>query len=622
MLTKRAAESRSELRILTCGSVDDGKSTLVGRLINDSVGIHEDQLAVLQAESRRFGTVAEDERKGIDFALLLDGLEAEREQGITIDVAWRFFATPRRSFIVADTPGHRQYTRNMVTGASNVELAVLLVDAKKGLAEQTRRHATIVSLLGIRHVVLAVNKMDLVNFSEERFQEIEASFLAFSAHLKFQEVIAIPLSARFGDNVVTSSPRMPWFKNVPLLAFLENVEVRPSADREPMRFLVQLVNRPNASFRGLAGMIVSGSISVGDAVVVAGSGQTTQIERIVTFDGDLPEAGAGRSVTLTFSDETDVSRGDVLADPKRRPTVTRRLEAELVWMSDRPCLAGQAFLMKIGTATVPVVLSEVVDTLLVESFERVPASSLSLNATGRVHLEAAQTIAFDPYSDSRETGGFILIDRVSLATVAAGMVVRGLDRATNVYRQATSISSAMRAAAIGQRPLVVWLTGLPSSGKSTLANMLEARLVGLGYRTMLLDGDNLRFGLNVDLGFDTAARSENVRRVGEVAKLMMEAGLIVIVALVSPFRADRLRVAEILPPGRFFEVFVDASLEVCQRRDVKGLYARAARGEVPNMTGQGQPYEVPYGADLILKTDTLGTEETGQILLEAVLHRM
>jgi bifunctional enzyme CysN/CysC len=610
--------TRSELRFLACGSVDDGKSTLIGRLINDASGLPEDQIASLRDDSRRFGTT-EDE---FDFALLLDGLEAEREQGITIDVAYRFFSTARRAFVVADTPGHQQYTRNMATGASNAELAILLVDARKGLVEQTRRHAAIVSLLGIRHVVLAVNKIDLVDFSEARFREIEAAFTAFAEPLAFHSVVSIPLSARLGDNVAQRSDRTPWFAGPALLGHLETVETDLDAAEAPFRFPVQWVNRPDGEFRGYTGTVASGRVAVGDRIVVAGSGRTTAVARIVSFDGDLPAVSAGRSVTLTLADEVDVIRGDVLADPKRRPGVTRRFAADLVWMDDIPAAPGKRFLLKIGTATVPATVSRIADTLDVDSLRRVPASGLSLNAIGRVEIEAAQPTAFDPYSENRQTGAFILIDRSTLRTAAAGMVVDSLETARDVHRHAETVTPALRAELKAQQPLVVWLTGLPGSGKSTIANIVERKLVGLGRQTMLLDGDNLRQGLNADLGFDEAGRSENVRRVGEVAKLMADAGLITVVALVSPFQADRTRAAGLMPEGRFLEIFVEAPVELCRQRDPKGLYEKADRGKVANLTGRDQRYEPPSDPALVLNTAELSAEAAADRVVDLVLQRM
>ena len=605
---------RGELRFLACGSVDDGKSTLIGRLINDTAGLLDDQARSLREESRRFGTNGGD----VDFALLLDGLEAEREQGITIDVAYRFFSTARRAFVVADTPGHDQYTRNMATGASNAELAVLLVDARKGLVEQTRRHAAIVALLGIRHVVLAVNKIDLADFSEACFRETEGAFAAFAARLGFTSVMAIPLSARGGDNVARPSDRMAWYAGPSLLEHLETVETGCAGVAAPLRFPVQWVNRPNGDFRGFAGTVASGGVSVGDQVVVAASGRITEVARIVTFDGDLRSADAGRSVTLTLKDEIDVGRGDVLADPRNRPTMARRFAADLVWMDDTPAVADGRYLLKIGTATVPAMLQRIVDELEVGSLRRVPARRLALNAIGRVEIETMTALAFDPYVDNRAMGGFILIDGASLRTVAAGMAIESLDRATNVHQQPADVTPALRERAKAQRAMVVWLTGLPGSGKSTIANHVERKLAALGRQTMLLDGDNLRMGLNADLGFDTAARSENVRRVGEVAKLMVDAGLIVIVALVSPFRADRKRAAALLPAGRFLEIFVDTPPDVCRARDPKGIYAKADSGKVAHFTGRDQVYEAPEAPALVLRTTELAPDEAA----DRVIARM
>ena len=608
---------RSELRFLACGSVDDGKSTLIGRLINDATGLLDDQIASLRNDSQRFGTTDDE----IDFALLLDGLEAEREQGITIDVAYRFFSTSRRAFVVADTPGHQQYTRNMATGASNAELAILLVDARKGLLEQTRRHAAIVALLGIRHVVLAVNKIDLVDFSQARFREIEIAFAAFAEPLAFHSIVAIPLSARLGDNIIRRSPRMPWYAGPPLLAHLETVETDLEATELPMRFPVQWVNRPNAEFRGFTGTVASGRVAVGDRIVVAGSGRTSAVARILSYDRDLAEAAAGRSVTITLADEIDVVRGDVLATPKERPTVARRFAADLVWMDETPLGPGRRFLLKIGTATVPAIMSRIVDTLDVESLRRTPSSGLSLNDIGRVEVETLQPVAYDAYVENRQTGAFILIDRTTLRTSAAGMVVEGLGSARDVHRHAETVTPALRAEAKGQLPLVVWFTGLPGSGKSTIANIVERKLVALGRQTMLLDGDNLRQGLNADLGFDAAGRSENVRRVGEVAKLMADAGLITLVALVSPFRADRLQAAALLPEGRFLEVFVDTPADICRQRDPKGLYEKADRGKVINLTGRDQPYEAPEDPALVLRTLELGAEEAADRIVGLVLEK-
>ncbi|QCI65016.1 sulfate adenylyltransferase subunit CysN [Phreatobacter stygius] len=610
---------RGALRFITCGSVDDGKSTLIGRLLHDSIGLLEDQIAGLKDDSRRFGTTGEE----LDLALLLDGLEAEREQGITIDVAYRFFSTARRAFVVADTPGHAQYTRNMATGASTAELAVLLVDARKGLLEQTRRHAAIVSLLGIRHVVLAVNKIDLVDFSQERFDAIVADFEVFAAPLNFRSVVAIPLSARFGDNVTTRSRQTPWYEGPSLIRHLEAVDTVDDVDQAAFRMAVQWVNRASIDFRGVAGTVASGRVSVGDSVLITSSGQTTRVKRIVTQDGDLGSAEAGRAITLTFTDEVDVSRGDLIAEPRQRPATARKLSADLVWMGETPGAAGDRYLLKIGSATVPATVTRLVDTLDVATLARRDGPlSFALNTIGRVEIEAASRVAFDPYADNRETGAFILIDRATHLTVAAGLVVDGLDRAREVHRHPVDVTATVRAALKSQFPLTVWLTGLPGSGKSTIANLVERRLAALGRHTTLLDGDNLRQGLNADLGFDAAARAENVRRVGEVAKLMTEAGLITLVALVSPFRADRDRVASLFPIGQFVEVFVDASPETCRARDPKGLYAKADAGRIVNFTGRDQAYEPPQTPALVLRSEELSAEEAAERVVDLILARI
>jgi bifunctional enzyme CysN/CysC len=605
-------QERSELRFITCGSVDDGKSTLIGRLLYEANSLFQDQIATLERDSRRFGTTGDE----IDFALLLDGLEAEREQGITIDVAYRFFSTARRAFIVADTPGHKQYTRNMATGASNADFAVLLVDARRGLLEQTRRHAAIVSLLGIRHVALAINKIDLVDYSQSVFDEIAATFRVFAGPLHITSVTPIPLSARFGDNVAARSPRTPWFTGPTLLELLENIDVEQNRSSQPFRLPVQWVNRPSQNFRGFAGTIASGEIKVGDTIIAATSGHSSQVARIVTFDGDLGRAAAGQAVTLTLQDELDIARGDVLATPKARPIVSRTLAADIVWMDEEPGVERSAYLLKAGTATVPAVISRIESALAVETLEREAAASLPLNGIGRIHVETTIPIAVDAYDDNRTTGSFILIDRTTHRTVAAGMIRGSLSPSQDIHAHAQDITPERRAFIKTQAPLVVWLTGLSGSGKSTIANLVERRLVAQGFHTMLLDGDNLRQGLNSDLGFDAISRTENVRRVGEVAKLLFDAGLIVIAALVSPFRADRARVAALLPEGRFLEVFVDAPLEVCRERDPKGLYAKAEAGRITHFTGRDQAYEPPLAPALVLNTG----RESAEIAAERVVR--
>ena len=610
-----AQERKSLLRFLTCGSVDDGKSTLIGRLLYDTKLVFEDHLLSLAKDSRKFGTTGED----IDLALLLDGLEAEREQGITIDVAYRFFTTERRKFIVADTPGHEQYTRNMATGASTSDLAVLLVDARVGLVTQTRRHAFIVSLLGIRHVVLAVNKIDLVDFSAEVFDRIRGEFESFAADMGFETIVAVPMSARYGDNVTRRSERTPWYAGPSLLEHLETVDVEERAVAEPFRMSVQWVNRPNLDFRGFSGTIASGRVKPGDHVVVAKSGKIGTVRRIVTFDGDLPEAEAGEAVTLVLEEEIDISRGDLLAAVAARPEVADRFAAHLVWMAEEPMLPGRSYLLKCGSRTVAASVTEIRHEIDVNSFERLATKDLRLNQVARLDVALAEPIAFDPYAQNRETGAFVLIDRYTNATVAAGMIEHGLRRATNVHRQAVDVTRDTRASLKAQKPTVLWFTGLSGSGKSTIANLVERKLVAEGRHTFLLDGDNVRHGLNKDLGFTDADRVENIRRVGEVAKLMTDAGLIVLVSFISPFRAEREMVRELVGEGEFVEVFVDTPLEECERRDVKGLYAKARAGKLPNFTGIDSPYEAPERPEIRLDTTVETAEEAAERVVRALI---
>jgi len=606
-----AQEKKSLLRFLTCGSVDDGKSTLIGRLLYDSKLLFEDHLSALIRDSKQHGTAGDD----IDFALLVDGLEAEREQGITIDVAYRFFATDQRKFIVADTPGHEQYTRNMATGASNSELAVLLIDARKGVLVQTRRHAYIVSLLGIRHVVLAVNKIDLVDFRKDVFDAIVADFAKFAEGLGFQSLAAIPISARFGDNVIAASARTPWYEGLPLLAHLETVDVDTALADRPFRLPVQWVNRPSQDFRGYCGTIVGGRVHVGDEVVVPKTGSVTTVSRIVTMDGDLEEASAGQAVTVTLTDEVDVSRGDVLSAVKDRAEVSDQFAAHLIWMSEEPMLPGRQYLLKLGTSLVPAQVTELKHRVDVNTLEHLAAKTLRLNEIGLVNVSLSQRIAFDPYASNRDMGGFILIDRFTNATVAAGMVDFALRRATNVHWQALDVNKPARAGLKHQKPVVLWFTGLSGSGKSTIANLVERSLHAQGRHTYILDGDNVRQGLNRDLGFTDADRVENIRRVAETAKLFVDAGLIVLVSFISPFRSERQMARELMDDGEFVEVFVDTPIEVCIARDPKGLYGKAKAGAIKNFTGIDSPYEAPEDAEIVLKTvDSSPAGEAERIL--------
>jgi bifunctional enzyme CysN/CysC len=604
---------RPRLRLLTCGSVDDGKSTLIGRLLHDAGLILDDQLDALADASRKHGTTGEE----LDFALLLDGLDAEREQGITIDVAYRYFATARRGFIVADTPGHEQYTRNMATGASNSELAVILVDARKGLLTQTLRHATIVSLLGIRHVVLAVNKMDLVEFGQPAFDAIVGGFRKFAAVLNFSRIMAIPVSARHGDNVTSASRNMPWYGGPPLLAFLEEVDVEAS-EPTPFRMPVQWINRPHLDFRGYSGTIAGGEVRPGDTVVVAGSSRTARVARIVTASGDLDRAQSGDAVTLLLDRELDIARGDVLADPAHPPQVADQITAHLIWMDEASLFPGRSYLMKVGTQQTTAAVTALKYQLDVDTLSHHAAKTLALNQVGFCNLSTAMPIVFDPYVENRGTGSFILVDRYSGATVAAGTISFALRRASTIPLQATAVTAGARAALKRQRPAILWFTGLSGAGKSTIANLLEARLHAHGVHTAMLDGDNVRHGLNRDLGFTEADRVENIRRVGEVARLMTEAGLIVLCSFISPFRAERRMVRELVEPGSFVEIFVDTPIEQCIARDPKGLYRRALAGEIKNFTGIDQAYEAPERPELHL----LAGRDEADVLAGQVFDRL
>ena len=607
-----AQEKRGLLRFLTCGSVDDGKSTLIGRLLYESKALFEDQLAALAADSRKVGTRGND----VDFALLLDGLSAEREQGITIDVAYRFFSTDRRQFIVADTPGHEQYTRNMVTGASTADLAVILIDARKGVLVQTRRHSYIVSLLGIRHVVVAINKMDLVDYAEATFDAIASSYREFAGTIGLAEVAAIPISAVHGDNVVDPSPRMPWYRGPTLMQHLEAVELdEQRLQTQPFRLPVQWVNRPDSEFRGFAGTIAAGVVRPGERVRVLPSARETTVRRIVTADGDLDEAVAPQSVTLVLADEIDVSRGDIIASPASLPQVADQFEATLVWMSEQPMLRGRNYLMKIGTRTATATVMPLKYKVNVNTLEHVAASSLDLNEIGVVDFELDRPIAFDSYQENRDTGGFILIDRITNDTVGAGMLRFALRRSQNLHLQALDIDKAAHASIKGQKPAVLWFTGLSGSGKSAIANDVEKKLFAEGRHTYLLDGDNVRHGLNKDLGFTDADRVENIRRIAEVAGLMVDAGLIVLTAFISPFRNERRMARALLKGGEFIEIFVDTPLAVAEARDPKGLYRKARRGELKNFTGIDSPYENPETPEIHIDTTATSSEAAADAIV-------
>jgi bifunctional enzyme CysN/CysC len=608
----RAHEHKSLLRFITCGSVDDGKSTLIGRLLYESKMIFEDQLAALERDSKTVGTRGSE----IDFALLVDGLSAEREQGITIDVAYRYFSTDKRKFIVADTPGHEQYTRNMVTGASTADLAVILVDSRKGVLTQTRRHSFLVSLLGIRRVVLAINKMDLIEHSKQVYDNIQRDYREFAARIGLEDVTCIPISAVNGDNIVSASTRMPWYDGPTLMHHLENVPVGDDLAARPFRLPIQWVNRPDADFRGFAGLIASGSVQVGDAVRVLPSGRQSLVARIIGDSRDLDAAVAGQSVTVTLADEVDMSRGDVLAAAGAPPAVADQFEATIVWMHDRPMLQGRSYVMKLGTQTVSATVAPLKYRVNVNTLEHVAAKKLELNDIGVCALELSRPVVFEPYSENRDLGGFILIDRITNTTVGAGLLHFALRRSDNVHWQALDVDRRARADMKGQRPCVVWFTGLSGAGKSTIANLLEKRLHGLGKHTYLLDGDNVRHGLNKDLGFTEADRVENIRRVSEVARLMADAGLVVLVSFISPFRAERRTARGLMGEGEFYEVFVDAPLEVAETRDPKGLYQKARRGELKNFTGVDSPYEVPEAPEVKIDTTTLTPEQAAETILE------
>ena len=611
-------EQKDLLRFITCGSVDDGKSTLIGRLLYESKMLFEDQLAALEADSKKLGTQGGD----LDFALLVDGLSAEREQGITIDVAYRAFTTARRKFIVADTPGHEQYTRNMATGASTAELAIILIDARKGVLTQTRRHSFICKLLGIRHLVLCINKMDLVNFSRETFETIEAVYRKFAQELGVtSNITVIPVSALMGDNMIERSANMEWYQGPTLMGHLETVPVGDDAKDKPFRMPVQWVNRPDHNFRGFAGTIASGTVKPGDPVKVLPSGKQSVITRIVTQDGDLPEAIAEQAVTLTFADEIDASRGDVLAAAQSPVEVSDQFEVQVLWMGDEPMLPGRAYLIKSATKSLPGTLDKLKYKINVNTLEHMAAETLVLNEIGVCNLELNGPLGFEPYGVNKTLGAFIIIDRFSNNTVGFGLINFALRRAANIHWQATDVHKAARGALLRQKPTVLWFTGLSGAGKSTIANLVEKKLHARGQLTYLLDGDNVRHGLNRDLGFTDADRVENIRRVGEVAKLMTDAGLITLVSFISPFRAERRMARDLLKDGEFFEVFVDTSLAEAEKRDVKGLYAKARRGELKPFTGISSPSQAPENAELRVDTGLTSPEDAADAVVALLASR-
>jgi bifunctional enzyme CysN/CysC len=612
------SDAKDLLRLITCGSVDDGKSTLIGRLLHDSQLIMDDQLQALAKDSMRHGTTGNE----LDFALLVDGLEAEREQGITIDVAYRFFTTPRRSFMVADTPGHEQYTRNMATGASNAQLAIILVDARKGVLVQTRRHSFISALLGIRHVVLAVNKIDLVDYGKQAFERIVADYQAFAAALGFESIVPIPLSARHGDNVIARSSKTAWYRGPCLLDYLERIDVQSEAANRPFRFPVQWVNRPDSEFRGYAGTVVSGSIAPGDDIVVAASGRPSRIARIVTADGDRDRAVAGDAVTITLADDIDVGRGDMLARPAERPDVADQFAAHLIWMDQDALVPGRSYVLRIGTqSAVSASVTTIKYKIDVNTREHLAAHRLALNEIGFCNLATALPVSFDAYEANRRTGAFIVIDRYTNRTVGAGMIAFALRRAANIAWQPLSIGRTDRAGLKSQKPCIIWFTGLSGAGKSTIANLVDQKLFAMAHHTMLLDGDNVRHGLNRDLGFTEADRVENIRRAGEVAKLMLDAGLIVICSFISPYKAERDMVRGLVGEGEFIEVFVDTPLEECVQRDPKGLYSKAKAGKIKNFTGIDAPYESPEAPEVHLQTIGGSPEQLADRVIKALVDR-
>ena len=609
-------QHKSLLRFITCGSVDDGKSTLIGRLLYDSKMIFEDQLAELEADSKRLGT----QGQNIDFALLVDGLAAEREQGITIDVAYRFFATDRRKFIVADTPGHEQYTRNMVTGASTADLAVILIDARKGVLTQTRRHTYLAHLIGIRRIVLAVNKMDLVDYDRAKYDAIVEHYRAFARNIGILEFIDVPISGLVGDNITARSPRTPWYRGPTLIEHLETVALDADGDQaRPFRMPVQWVNRPNLDFRGFAGQIVSGRVRIGDAVRILPSGKISTVDRISTLSGDLPEAVAGQSITVCLADEIDCSRGNVIAQADQPAESADRFESTIVWMADEPMLPGRPYWLKLATQTVTSQVQAPKYQVNINTLAHIPAKTLGLNAIGVSNLSTDRPLIFEPYADSRDLGGFILIDKITNATVAAGLLHFALRRSANIHWQPTDVTRNVRASLKNQEPALLWFTGLSGAGKSTIANLVERELVRMNRHTFLLDGDNVRHGLSKDLGFTDADRVENIRRVGEFSRLMTDAGLIVLAAFISPFRAERDMVRQMIPEGEFYEIHIDAPLATAEARDVKGLYGKARAGQLKNFTGIDSPYESPFAPEIHIDTTRMTAEKAAELIIRRVI---
>lgn len=606
-------EQKSLLRFITCGSVDDGKSTLIGRLLYESKLLFEDQLAAVEAESKKFGTQGDN----IDFALLVDGLAAEREQGITIDVAYRFFSTDKRKFIVADTPGHEQYTRNMVTGASTADVAILMVDARRGILTQTRRHSYLTSLIGIPHIVVAINKMDLVDYSEQTYTDIKEDYIEFARQIGIEQITFIPMSALAGDNITEPSNNMPWYHGTTLMGYLETVQVDDELmQKQPFRMAVQWVNRPNLDFRGFSGQLASGVIRPGDRIRALPSGKESTIATISTYDGNLPQAVAGQSVTLTLNDEIDISRGDMLTSAAEPASIGKQFETTIIWMHEEPLMPGRNYLMQIGSKTVTASITDIKHQVNVNTMEHLAAKKLELNGIGECNISLDQDIAFDPYKTNRDTGSFILIDRMTNNTVGAGLINFALRRSTNITVQHTEVNKAVRSSLKTQKPCIIWLTGLSGSGKSTIADLVEQKLLASGHHTYLLDGDNVRHGLNKDLGFTDQDRVENIRRIAEVSKLMVDAGLIVITSFISPFKAERQMARDMVEEGEFIEIFVNTPLDVAEDRDVKGLYKKARRGELKNFTGIDSPYEAPEAPELDLKTVEMTAEEAADKVIE------